>query len=158
VSDSPQCPPDRCVACWYHQPRQGGHGPDLRDLRTGHRYCHEHAASLIAAELDGAALPEWAGLPCAMCRRGEHDDCDNGYPDLAYTTCKCDVCEDLATVADAAVAQRSERPAHNGSAAGSTPARRTHRMTGIVDGSVHCLACKWSGWPENAPTECCGEG
>jgi hypothetical protein len=42
VSDSPQCPPDRCVACWYHQPRQGGHGPDLRDLL---RQAYEAGAS-----------------------------------------------------------------------------------------------------------------
>lgn len=32
-------------------------------------------------------------LPCAACQRGEHEDCDNGYPDLGFPECRCEVCE-----------------------------------------------------------------
>jgi hypothetical protein len=31
-------------------------------------------------------------LPCAACQRDDHDDCDNGYPDLGWPECKCEVC------------------------------------------------------------------
>lgn len=30
----------------------------------------------------------------------------------------------------------------------------SHRLTGVVDGSVHCLRCKWSGWPDEVPDHC----
>ena len=47
------CPPDRCYGCWGYSPRQGGRNPELMDLRTGRRYCHECMAALITWELDG---------------------------------------------------------------------------------------------------------
>ena len=29
-----------------------------------------------------------------------------------------------------------------------------HQLTGVVDGSVHCLRCHWSGWPDEVPPTC----
>lgn len=66
VSHGEPCPPDRCFACWYRQPRQGGHEADLMDLRTGRRFCHEHMAMLVTWELDdrpgSGDIAEWSGL------------------------------------------------------------------------------------------------
>ena len=53
----------RCYGCWERSPRQGGRDPELMDLRTGHRYCHECMEALITWELDGC--PDDPDLPYA---------------------------------------------------------------------------------------------
>lgn len=30
----------------------------------------------------------------------------------------------------------------------------SHQLTGVMDGSVHCLRCGWSGWPDEVPPTC----
>lgn len=31
-------------------------------------------------------------VPCDACQHGDHEDCDDGYPDLGYPPCPCEVC------------------------------------------------------------------
>ena len=37
-------------------------------------------------------VPHWHYVGCQACRTGDHDDCDNGYEDLLYPPCRCEVC------------------------------------------------------------------
>lgn len=75
--------------------RIAGWGPAVEPpfISEHYRRCDDPACPVAYAYRDPfPAVDHWHYVGCSACAAGDHDDCDNGYPDLGHVECKCEVC------------------------------------------------------------------